>query len=116
MNIATLPTTDDEHVADQLVNRAASTLDREGGGVRAAFLKHLFAHVAPEDLVDYQPGELGEFLVGEGVEDAAAGDDQRPFRGADGLGGAADLVVVGFGAANPPFAFTTPIRRAMAIA
>ena len=63
MNIATLPTTDDEHVADQLVNRAASTLDREGGGVRAAFLKHLFAHAAPEDLVDYQPAELASLAA-----------------------------------------------------
>ena len=58
MNIATLPTTDDEHVADQLVNRAAATLDREGGGVRAAFLQHLFALRHAEDLVDYQPAEL----------------------------------------------------------
>ena len=51
-----------------------------------------------------QLGELREFLVGVGVEDAAAGDDQRALRGADGLGGAADVLVVGVGAADPPLA------------
>ena len=47
--------------------------------------------------------ELGEFIVGVGVEDAAAGDDQRTLRGTDGLGGAGDVLVVGVGAADPPF-------------
>ena len=52
-----------------------------------------------------QLGELREFLVGVGVEHAAAGDDQRALGGADRLGGAADVLVVGVGAADPPFAF-----------
>ncbi len=52
-----------------------------------------------------QLDEPGEFLVGVGVEHAAAGDDQRALRGADRVGGAADVLVVGVGAADPPFAF-----------
>ena len=51
-----------------------------------------------------QLGELGEFVVGVGVEHAATGDDQRAFGGADGLGGTADVLVVGVRAADPPFA------------
>jgi glutamate dehydrogenase len=58
MNIVTLPNTDDEQVADQTVKRAASSLERERGGAVASFLKQMFAHAAPEDLVGYQPAEL----------------------------------------------------------
>ncbi len=49
-----------------------------------------------------QLGELRQFLVGVGVEDAAAGNDQRTLRGADGCGGAGDVVIVSVGAADPP--------------
>ena len=51
-----------------------------------------------------QLGELRQFLVGVGVQHAAAGDDQRALRGPDRLGGAADVLVVGVRAADPPFA------------
>jgi hypothetical protein len=49
-----------------------------------------------------QFGEPGQFLVGVRVQDAAAGDDQRPLGGPDGFGGAGDVVVVRFRAADPP--------------
>ena len=63
MNIATLPTTDDEHAADQLIKRAATAMEREGGGAPASFLRQLYAHAAPEDLVVYQPAELASLAA-----------------------------------------------------
>lgn len=59
-------------------------------------------------VADRDAGQLGEpreLLVGVGVEDAAAGDDERALGGADRVGGAADVRVVGVRAADPPFAF-----------
>ena len=91
MNIVTLPNTDDEQVADQIVKRAAS-LEREGGGAPASFLKQMFAHAAPEDLVGYQPAEL--------ASSPPAPTNSFPRAGR----------------ASRTFAFTIPTRRATASA
>ena len=44
-------------------------------------------------------------IAGGGVEDATAGDDQRALCGPDRFGGAADVLVVGVGAADAPLPF-----------
>ncbi|MET0444725.1 MAG: NAD-glutamate dehydrogenase [Pseudorhodoplanes sp.] len=58
MNIATLPNTDNEETADQLIRRAAACLERDGDDAPASFLRRLFVRASPEDLVGYQPTEL----------------------------------------------------------
>ena len=49
-----------------------------------------------------QLGELRQFVVGVGVQDAAAGNDQRPLRSPNGRGGTGDVILIGLGAADPP--------------
>jgi glutamate dehydrogenase len=58
MNIATLPNTDDEQIADQIIRHAAASLEQDGSETPASFLTRLFVRASPEDLVGYQPAEL----------------------------------------------------------
>jgi glutamate dehydrogenase len=58
MNIATLPNTDDEEIANQIIRHAAASLEQDGSDTPASFLTRLFLRASPEDLVGYQPNEL----------------------------------------------------------
>jgi len=56
--------TEEERTAGRLIDKACTILPGIAGGVPQSFAVQLYARVAPEDLLPYEPRELAEFAAG----------------------------------------------------
>jgi glutamate dehydrogenase len=56
--------TEEERTAGRLIDKACTILPGIAGGVPQSFAVQLFARVAPEDLLPYEPRALAEFAAG----------------------------------------------------